>query len=128
MDYENELLLERIRLDSICYTKAIKGFKDRAAKNGSGGFPCKNFQCSSLCSDSFKTRQIYEGFPFVIGDIIGEGGSSKVFEGTFHEIDVAFKFIKINADHKSSFKHRGCYEYWCQEYVTDNIKVGCFIL
>ena len=121
MDSDNVLLLHRIRHESICYTKAIHGKKRKAAKNGSGDFFCKNFPCSRPCSDSLKTGQMYEGFPFVIGDLIGEGGFSRVFEGTFHEMNVAFKFIPISSAHKSNFKSRGCYEYLCQEKLANII-------
>ena len=128
MDFETEIFIDVVRHDSVCYTKAIRGFKRQAAKNGSGGFPCKNFACSRKCTDSIKSGEMHEGFPFFIGDLIGQGGFSKVFEGKFHEVDVAFKFIPIPSDHKPSFKSRGCYEYWCQEHITKVVQKKFFKL
>ena len=115
---EEEIFINKIKTEAISFSQKITNSDGKTTKNGSGNFPCKNFRespCPSGCNDSIKRGAVYAGFPFQVHELIGEGGYARVYGGSFHQFDAAFKFIKVENNHEYSEDSRGCYEYCNQE-------------
>lgn len=103
---------------AVYYTKPIQdGLQTDLGAGYNGNFPCLPACDTSVCTHAIVAGQEYRGIGrFMLRRILGEGGFSKVYEGTFHGETAAFKFSPMRddqADDTNAFtnNNQGIWEY-----------------
>ena len=82
-----------------------------------GEQPKRNWKFKSLTkTSSFKIINPLNRFTFRLTGEIGSGGFAYVYEGFYHGVKRAFKFIPLDKQkHENDIKSYGCHEYYQQD-------------